>query len=1170
MTAATVQTIDVPIYTPISNSNRAHQFVQLSNGITALLISDPGESFASLCAAVATGSHNDPDEVPGLAHLCEHMIISSESKKFPKRSHYHDLLIEYNGNQNAFTTGEQTSFYFEIPNSNNKTGKPIFDELVGVIADKLGSPIFQSADINKEIQAIDNEHENNKNLVSKALYHGTKKLATQRSKFSRFSTGNIYTLTQFPIVAGKIINLKNVLQKYYADNFVAENISIVIRGSQSLHYLKKLVQTTFGDFRTKSTIKSQSFSIESFKKLQKVWAARYTEPLFSKQEPETPNSILIQSSKAPILRLVFPVSHQEALFSRSELKIFSKVWSDLFGDESSGSIHSKFSARNILTRQVTQLSKFTIDDEGLVLQFELTNSGWKTGVESLLTDLFQGFLPFFQSIDPDEIAQYLNEWNTINLLQFMYQDLDNSTMDKCSDLCSELLQCEDPQFILNNSIAFSCNRKGSDIGSYYESPKSKEWWNSQAKKFLSFVKTYMSWNNCKLIFLGDLQSNDFLKSRQVPTNVKFDEHYRFQYELSLIKLNHVKMSPKDFRLPSSTAFLFGLEKNLSALKQSLTAVLRKSQGSALSIITQSELLQTTPRLMSKNENYELWVKEENSLEYSSRSVITIELINMGMEPSAKNTMNLEILTQLLYFYINESLYPSERVGYMYQIAANNRGDVRLAVTINGFPQGVAMILQIIMDKMVDIGKPDFDITNSMFRHSRILVRTKYEEAARANSCTLASLGVLILLEKELTTLEERLDALEDIDIESFKMFCKDLWIPKSNYMNLVIQGDLSIAETVNQYMDGIIHHLSGPNVNQTSVFRLREPETIKLAQGSNFFIEMTSFKEDPTNSVVYFIETGDRTNPVDYTMSSLFEYFMSMTLVPDLRNKKQIGYVVLGGLRLLTDTLGIHISVMSNLPPHTIEDRIEEYIYYLETNVLGAMTEAEFQDNILQKYMQLIKSNSLEKLIKNAGPANLMAQIEASVHSGNYPSNLQSQGYTVGQHKKLKDEISFRTYAFSETKVDVCLLSKLTLQEFKRLFMEKISILSLQRRKLSVRFKTPMTKPDIGISMMTMQLDGFLKSKGFHITRDELQEIVTKTAGKPTSLFKELFHHFRTQGQSLRLCTLVLKEIVKQILAVTPSSSSSSNTKLTQNIKTQIPTEIQSIASFKMELTVNI
>ncbi|CDO93950.1 unnamed protein product [Kluyveromyces dobzhanskii CBS 2104] len=1137
-----VQHIDIPVYTPLSNANRTHKFVQLSNGITALLVSDPSECVASMCVSVATGSHNDPDEVPGLAHLCEHMIVSSESKKFARKTHYHDLLTEYNGNQNAFTTGEQTSFYFEIPNSNNGTGKPIFDTLVDVLASKLSAPVFHSASISKEIQAIDNEHEINKNSVSKTLYHGIRRLANPHARFSRFSTGSMYTLAQLPIIGGKL-NLKSALQKYYNDNFVAENVSIVIRGAQSLHYLSKLVQSHFGDFRSGRSIKELNKTVGSFKKLQEVWGARYEEgPLFlGSQNNESAESIFIQSSRAPVVRLVFPISHRNSAFSSAEIKLFSKVWSDLFGDESSGSIHNIFSGRNYLNRQVTQLSKFTVYDESLVLQFELTNAGWVGGVGDLLADLFTGFIPFFLSLDASAIARYMNEWNTINLLQFLYQDLDTSTMERCSDLCSELMQCEDPRFILNNGISFPCNEEKSDIGSYFENARSKKWWESQALKFQTFVGTYMDWGNCRPLFFGELSESDFINSRRNASNVKFDEYYRFEYELSSIKLDRNVACPKQFQLPNSADFLFNLERNLTALKQSLMAVLRKSQDSALSMITQSELLQTTPRLINKNENHELWVKEENSLQFSSRSVLTVEIINMSLQPSAENTMNLEILTQLLHLYMNELLYPSERVGYMYQISANNRGDVRLAITINGFPQGVNKILQLIMEKLVQISKPDFEITKKAFRSSRVRVRTKYEEAARANSCTLASLGVLILLEKDLTTLEERLDALEDIDIQLFKQFCSKLWSHQSNYMNLVIQGDLSITDIVNHYMDSIIHHLpcQDKRRDQGIPFQLKEPETIKLPQGSNLYIEMASFHEDPTNSVVYFIETGERSSPMDYTMTSLFEYFMSMTLVPDLRIKKQIGYVVLGGLRLLTETLGIHISVISNLPPQTIESEIDEYLLFLQNVVLATMTESEFQENVLQKYMQLIKSNSLEKLTKNSGPANLMAQLEASVHSGNCPATQHAQGHTFGQHKKIKDEISFRTYNFSDTKIDIGILSKLTLQQFKRFVDETISISSSKRRKLSVRFKTPMTKKDIGVSMMTMQLDAFLRAKGFHITRDRLHNIVTGTSGNTAALFKELFHHFRSQGQSLRLCTLVLKEILKQILAMTPSSSSS-------------------------------
>lgn len=1174
MSSTGFERIDVPLYTPISNSNRSHQYIQLDNGITALLISDPSEPLASFSASIMTGSHNDPDNVPGLAHLCEHMIIASESKNFPKATYYHNLLTEYNGNQNAFTTGEQTCFYFEIPNSNNKTGKPIFDELVKVFADKLKSPLFSASVINQEIQAIDNEHNNNKNLNSKLLYHAIRKLANPKSQFSRFGTGNSLTLAQVPL-AGKASSLKNILQKYYTDHFISENINVVVRGSQSIHYLRKLVLSNFGDFRSGTKLHKSigNSSNRPFQKLFDKWDPIYSEPVFEHKNSSVPNTIFLQSSKSPLLRLVFPVPCKGGSFSRNEINIFAKVWSDLFGDENEGSIHSHLCAKNLLNKHVSQVSKFTVNDKGLVLHFDLTTKGWESGVDSILTHLFRDFIPYILNLDPDIIAIYLNEWNAINMLKFLYQDLDSSTMDKCSDLCVEMAQCEEPSFILNNGMTAPCNHLDSGIDSYYENIPSRNWWIQLAIRFQSFIRTYMNSENCKYILLGELKKSKSFQEAMGHSKQNFsmsvDEYFGLEYVFLRTPTKYSaptaqELEPINFQLPCSKKFLFGLERNLSALKQSLSAVLQKSQQSSLSMIAKSELLDTQPELYRKNDNYEFWIKREHLLQYSSRSIITVELINMNLSPSAENTMNLEILTQLLFLYINETLYSSERVGYMYQIAANNRGDVRLALTISGFPQGVLKILQVIMDKLVSICQPTFEISKEMFRASRVAVRNKYEEAARANSCTLASLGVIILLEKNLTTLEERLEALEEITLESFKQFSSKLWIPKSNYMNLFIQGDISILDSVNEYMNGVIHHLDSGMT--TEKFHLKEPETIRLPKGKDYYIQLSGFKEDPTNSVVYFIETGDRKSPIDYTMTSLLEFFMSLTLVPDLRHKKQIGYVVLGGLRLLTDSLGIHISVMSNLDPETIETKIEEYLYYLEHQVLDKMTEKEFQETILQKYIQLIKSNSLDKLIKTAGPANLMAQIEGSVHSGNYPSTIQSQGYTLGHHKKLKDEISFRTYNFSTSTVDIALLSQLTLASWKHYFNSKISISSEQRPKLSVRFKTSMSQTDVTANIMTMQLDYFLKSKRFHIQKEELQAIVTRTGGKPASFFKESFHHFRAQGQSLKLCTLVLKEICKQIMALTSTSTVASPTSSKQRIPLSLSlakTEIISVQQFK-------
>ena len=55
--------------------NRAYQVCVLENELQVLLISDPTTDKSSAALDVHVGHLCDPDEAPGLAHFCEHLLF---------------------------------------------------------------------------------------------------------------------------------------------------------------------------------------------------------------------------------------------------------------------------------------------------------------------------------------------------------------------------------------------------------------------------------------------------------------------------------------------------------------------------------------------------------------------------------------------------------------------------------------------------------------------------------------------------------------------------------------------------------------------------------------------------------------------------------------------------------------------------------------------------------------------------------------------------------------------------------------------------------------------------------------------------------------------------------------------------------------------------------------
>lgn len=57
------------------HDDRSYRIIQLPNNLQALLVSDPSTDKAAASLSVGVGHLSDPDDRPGLAHFCEHLLF---------------------------------------------------------------------------------------------------------------------------------------------------------------------------------------------------------------------------------------------------------------------------------------------------------------------------------------------------------------------------------------------------------------------------------------------------------------------------------------------------------------------------------------------------------------------------------------------------------------------------------------------------------------------------------------------------------------------------------------------------------------------------------------------------------------------------------------------------------------------------------------------------------------------------------------------------------------------------------------------------------------------------------------------------------------------------------------------------------------------------------------
>lgn len=86
--------------------------IRASNGATAVLVHDPGETMAAMHLRVACGSRHDPDGASGSAHAVEHLLYSRDASH--RDAEYLRQIQSMGGVINANTSADWTKFFTVI------------------------------------------------------------------------------------------------------------------------------------------------------------------------------------------------------------------------------------------------------------------------------------------------------------------------------------------------------------------------------------------------------------------------------------------------------------------------------------------------------------------------------------------------------------------------------------------------------------------------------------------------------------------------------------------------------------------------------------------------------------------------------------------------------------------------------------------------------------------------------------------------------------------------------------------------------------------------------------------------------------------------------------------------------------------------------------------------
>ena len=226
--------VDTPHMSP--HDTRDYRTLELDNGLSVLLVSDPEADKAAASMNVSVGSTQDPDDLAGLAHFLEHMLFLG-TEPFPEADAYQSYISRHGGNHNAFTAPSDTNYFFDI--------EP--EALPGAL-DRFSqffiSPLFNADQLASERSIVHSEYQARLRDEGRRQLDVVNQRLNPDNPTTRFAVGSRETLADRP---DDEPSLRERVIEFYEQYYDANVMNLALVGPQPLDELEGLVQERFVD-----------------------------------------------------------------------------------------------------------------------------------------------------------------------------------------------------------------------------------------------------------------------------------------------------------------------------------------------------------------------------------------------------------------------------------------------------------------------------------------------------------------------------------------------------------------------------------------------------------------------------------------------------------------------------------------------------------------------------------------------------------------------------------------------------------------------------------------------------------------------------------------------------------------------------------------------------------
>ncbi|XP_053484659.1 nardilysin isoform X1 [Ictalurus furcatus] len=809
------------------------------------------QSAAALCIGV--GSFSDPEDLPGLAHFLEHMVFMG-SEKYPRENGFDAFLKKHGGSDNASTDCERTVFQFDVQRKK-------FREALDRWAQFFICPLMIRDAIEREVEAVDSEYQLAKPSDShrKEMLFGS--LAKPHHPMAKFCWGNAQTLKTEP--KKNKINVYKRLRKFWKRHYSAHYMTLAVQSRETLDTLEQWVREIFSNVPNNGLPRPdfshllEPFNTPAFNKLYRVVPVRKEHSLtitwaFPPQEKHY--------RVKPLHYLAWLIGHEGAGSILSLLR--KKCWAlALYG----GNSETGFD-------QNSTYSIFSIN-------ITLTDQGFQNFYQ--VADLVFQYVKMLQRLGPQ--LRIYEEIQKIEANEFRYLE-QTDPIEYVEDVCENMQLFAKEDFLTGDQLLFEFNPEV--IGS---------------------VLNLLTADKVNLLLLSpEHEGLCPLQEKWFGTQYSVED---IQQQWSDRWASDLELN-SDFHLPAENQFI-ATDFTLKPLDCEDTEFPVKVSDAARGCV---------------------WYKKDNKFKIP-KAYVWFHLISPLIQKSPKNLVLFDVFVNVLLYNVSEPAYEADVAQLEYKLTAEEHG---LVIKVKGFNHKLRLLFNLIVDHLSDFSVPPdvFSMFTEQLKKSYFNILIKPEKLAK-------DVRLLILEAERWSVVQKHQAVVEGISVDELMEFVCSF--KAELYAEGLVQGNLTRTEAID-FLNYLTHKLQYRKLSAEVPVQFR---VVELPHTRSVCKVKSLSKGDANSEVTVYYQSGAK-NLREHTLMELLVMHMEEPCFDFLRTKETLGYHVYPTCRNTSGILGFSITVETQATKFStehVEMKMEEFLQsFGET--LAALTDDAFRSHV--------------------------------------------------------------------------------------------------------------------------------------------------------------------------------------------------------------------------------